>query len=82
MAIRKAAFSNVHFRGRGMVYKESGRKPVKTPLKTKENRRNALVTCAFRLFPGTNGDTELFEKSSNINGFETFGQQIFLLLTS
>lgn len=31
---------------------------------------------------GTNGDTELFEKPSNINGFETFGQQNFLLLTS
>lgn len=31
---------------------------------------------------GTNGDTELFEKPSNINGFGTFGQQIFLLLTS
>jgi len=30
---------------------------------------------------GTNGDTELFEKPSNINGFLTFGQQIFLLLT-
>ena len=33
-------------------------------------------------FFGANGDTELFEKPSNINGFETFGQQIFLLLTS
>ena len=39
------------------------------------------IGFGFVLF-GTNGDTELFEKPSNINGFETFGQQIFLLLTS
>ena len=31
---------------------------------------------------GLSGDTELFEKSRNINGFGTFGQHFFLLLTS
>ena len=33
-------------------------------------------------YSGANGDTELFGKSSNINGFWAFGQHFFLLLTS
>lgn len=49
------------------------------------NKKQAVTTPEnwMQALPaGTNGDTELFEKNSNINGFETFGQQIFLLLTS
>ena len=40
------------------------------------------VSDLMNTHAGANGDTELFEKPSYINGFETFGQQIFLLLTS
>ena len=42
-------------------------------------QKNSSDTHVSITADGANGDTELFEKNSNINGFETFGQQIFLL---
>ena len=61
-----------HFLLLKLGYSNKTNNPNDSPSK----RMFGLFSC------GTNGDTELFEKPSNINGFETFGQQIFLLLTS
>lgn len=42
-----------------------------------QKERQTCPKTSLSLF-GANGDTELFEKSSNINGFGTFGQHFFL----
>ena len=66
---------------RGLILKQKMHKNLK-----KQAFMQKIITeqrfYTLSRYHGANGDTELFEKPSNINGFETFGQQIFLLLTS
>ena len=47
-----------------------------------EYKRKVPKPWSFRNFYGTNGDTELFEKSSNINGFRGQRTEIILYLTA
>lgn len=43
--------------------------------------KKSLETIGFKAFYGTSGDTELFEKPSNINGFRASEQKNILYIS-
>ena len=43
-------------------------------------QKNLETTCASRFLTGTSGDTELFEKPSNFNGFRASEQKNILYI--